>query len=287
MAILLTSYLLPYLHLIFVEPLLYLFRKKRKKWGIVYNALSKVPVDLAVVRLFRKSDNALVQTRVTDKNGRYVLIVKEAGKYYLSITKSGFVFPTRYLASDKEDARYIDLYHGESLEVTAKDAAITANIPLDPSEKKIMPERQVIFGYLLKNVRVIVSYVGLILAALIFLIYPTWITGISILLHLILFAIFLRLIVPKKPKSWGIVYDEKTKEPLLYAIVRILDIKFNKLLETQVTDSKGRYSFLVSKNQYQLLTEKAGYAKKEIKPVDLVSKEEIVDLDMGLEKLKS
>ncbi len=287
MAILLTSYLLPYLHLIFVEPLLFLFRKKRKKWGVVYNALSKVPVDLAVVRLFRKSDNTLVQTRVTDKNGRYILIVKESGEYYISVTKSGFVFPTKYLSSDKEDTKYIDLYHGEAVEVTAKDAAITANIPLDPAEKKIMPERQVIFGYLFKNLRLVISYVGLILATLIFLIYPTWITGISILLHIFLFTIFLRLIVPKKPKSWGIVYDQNTKEPLHYVIVRIFDIKFNKLLETQITDGKGRYSFLVSKNQYQLLAEKGGYQKKEIKPVDLVAKEEIVDLDMGMEKLKS
>ena len=284
MAILLTSYLLPYLHLIFVEPLLFLFRKKRKKWGVVYNALSKVPVDLAVVRLFRAKDNKLLQTRVTDKQGRYMFIIKEAGKYYISVIKNGFYFPTKYLSSDKQDAKYIDLYHGEAVEVTDKDAVITANIPLDPSEKKIMPERQVIFGYLFKNLRLIVSYVGLILAGLIFLIYPTWITGISILFHIILFTIFMRLIVPGKPKSWGIVYDQKTKEPLHYAIVRIFDMKFNKLLETQVTDGKGRYSFLVGQNQYQLLAEKVGYIKKEIKPVDLVAKEEIVDLDVGLAK---
>jgi uncharacterized repeat protein (TIGR01451 family) len=284
MTILLTTYLLPYLHLLFVEPLLFLFRRKRKKWGVVYNALSKMPVDLAVVRLFRAKDNKLLQTRVTDKQGRYIFIVKEPGKYYISVIKNGFFFPTKYLSFDKQDAKYIDLYHGEAIEVTDQEAVITANVPLDPSEKKIMPERQVIFGYLFKNLRLVISYVGLILAGLIFLIYPTWITGISILFHILLFTIFMRLLVPPKPKSWGIVYDQKTKEPLHYAIVRIFDIKFNKLLETQVTDSKGRYSFLVSKNQYQLLAEKIGYANKEIKPVDLVEKEEIVDLDLGLNK---
>ncbi|MBN1326117.1 hypothetical protein JW977_04035 [Candidatus Falkowbacteria bacterium] len=285
-AILLTSYLLPYLHLIFVEPFLFFFRRKRKKWGIVYNALSKVPVDLAVVRLYKKSDNSLVQTRVTDRDGRYIFIIKETGKYYISVTKGGFTFPTRYLADEKQDSKYIDLYHGEAIEVTEREATITANIPLDPLEKKVLPEREVIFGYLFKNLRVVVSYVGLVLSVLIFLVYPNWITGVSILLHIILFAIFIRLIVPKKPKSWGIIYDQKTKQPLHYAVVRIFDLKFNKLLETQVTDSKGRYSFLVSKNEYQLLAEKTGYQKKEVKPLDLVEKEEIVNLDLGLEKAK-
>jgi hypothetical protein len=52
-----------------------------------------------------------------------------------------------------------------------------------------------------------------------------------------------------------------------------------------VTDSKGRYSFLVSKNQYQLLAEKTGYQKKEIKPLDLIKKEEIVNLDVGLSRI--
>jgi hypothetical protein len=90
--------------------------------------------------------------------------------------------------------------------------------------------------------------------------------------------------VPPKPKSWGIVYDEKTKEPISLAIVRIFETRFNKLLETQVTDGKGRYAFLVGKNRYQLLTEKQGYQPKEIKQIDLIKKETIVDLNVGLIK---
>jgi hypothetical protein len=68
-------------------------------------------------------------------------------------------------------------------------------------------------------------------------------------------------------------------------VVRIFDLKFNKLLETQVTDSKGRYSFLVGRNEYQMLAEKPGYQNKEVKPVDLVKNEEVVNLDVGLNKI--
>jgi len=285
-ALAITVNVLPYLHLIFIEPFLLLFRKKRKKWGVVYDALTKLPIGLAVVRLYSKKDKRLIQTKVTDKEGRYILIVKEPGSYYLSVTKPEYNYPTRYLRGDVQDFKYLDLYHGEEIEVKEKEGVITANIPLDPKERKVLTEKEAIRSYLIKNSRLAVSYLGMILALLIILIYPTAITIGSFVLHIVLFLIFRRLLVPLKPRSWGIVYDQKTKAPLTYAIVRIFDIRFNKLLETQVTDTRGRYAFLVGKNQYQLLTEKQGYQKKEIKPVDLLKKETIVNLDIGLAKVK-
>jgi len=280
----LVFHILPFLHLIFTEPLLMLFRKKRKKWGIVYNSLSKMPVDLAVVRLYAKTNNKLVQTKVTDKDGRYIFVVKDPGKYIVAVNKPGFVYPTKYLKEDKQDTKYLDLYHGEEIEVKVKQGTITANIPVDPVTEKKMSVKEIIGSYFKKNLQTIVSYVGIILAILIVLIYPTTTTIIALIVHIVLFMLFKRLMMPPKPKSWGIVYEQKTKEPIKQAVVRIFDTRFNKLLETQVTDAKGRYAFLVGKNKYQLLAEKPGYAKKEVKPVDLVSKQEIIDLDIGLSK---
>jgi len=282
--IILTLYLLPYLHLIFLEPLLAIFRKKRKKWGIVYNSLTKLPVDLALVRLYNKKNNQLVQTRVTDREGRYIIIAKEPGKYYLTVTKPGYSSPSSYLKGETQDTKYIDLYHGEAIDVTEKDAVITANIPLDPAEQKALAFAEVIRSYILKNVRLIISYMGLILALIVVLIVPTVFTIGALIIHILLFLAFRRFLAPTKPKSWGIVYDLNTKQPLGSAIVRILDTKFNKLLETQVTDRKGRYAFLVGQNQYQLLTEKPGYQQKEVPAVDLVNKEQIINLDIGLNK---
>ncbi|MCX6745912.1 MAG: hypothetical protein NTX00_02725 [Candidatus Parcubacteria bacterium] len=282
----LTISVLPYLHLLFIEPFLWFFRGKRRKWGIVYDALTKLPVSLAVVRLYSKENKRLIQTKVTDKEGRYLLIVKETGQYYLSVTKPDYIFPTRYLREEKQDVKYLDLYHGEEIEVTQKGGVVTANIPLDPRERKMLTEKEAVKSYLLKNVRLMVSYIGMILALLIILIYPTIITVSALVIHIILFLLFRRLIVPPKPKSWGIIYDEKSKQPIGQGIVRIFEIRFNKLLETQVTDSKGRYAFLVGKNEYQLLAEKAGYEKKGIKPVDLIKKDQIVNLDLGLRKIK-
>ncbi|MFC1598958.1 FG-GAP-like repeat-containing protein [Patescibacteria group bacterium] len=275
-----------YLHFLFIEPLLLLFRRKRKKWGIVYDSLSKTPLSLAVVRLYSKKDKKLIQTKVTDKDGRYLIIVKEPGKYYLEITKPGFEYPSKILKGEKEDTKYVDLYHGEEIDVKEKGGVITANIPLDTKAEEVKPIKEVIKSYTIKNLRLITSYVGLILAVLVLIIYPSVITLVALIIHMAFYGTFRKILVPKKPKGWGIVYDKKTKEPLNYSVVRIFDMKFNKLLETQVTDAKGRYAFLASRNIYQLTAEKQGYQKEEIKDIDLVKEEDIVNLDIALKKGK-
>ena len=86
------------------------------------------------------------------------------------------------------------------------------------------------------------------------------------------------------PKSWGIVYDEKSKTPLRFVIARIFEAQYNKLLATQITDLNGRYSFLVGKNIYYLTFEKAGYAKAQTPTIDLRKKEkgEVIALDIPL-----
>src|SRR5690606_38166778 len=85
----------------------------------------------------------------------------------------------------------------------------------------------------------------------------------------------------------GVVYDEKSGDKLKHAVVRIFDTRFNKLLETYVTDGSGRYNFLVGPNQYQVVGQKEGYMATKTKELDLTKKaaeEAIVAEDFGLKK---
>ncbi len=104
--------------------------------------------------------------------------------------------------------------------------------------------------------------------------------------HCLLYVLFRRLGYQKPPKNWGIVYDKDNKKPLGRAIARIYDKQFNKLLETRVTDGKGRYSFLVNNNVYYVTAERLGYKKAKTADIDLVSKdkEAVVGMDIALEK---
>ncbi|NBT37452.1 MAG: hypothetical protein EBT21_04945, partial [Actinobacteria bacterium] len=76
----------------------------------------------------------LVQSRVTDKGGRHYFLV-EPGRYRLTAFKSGFDFPSDILSGVKDDGDYLDVYHGEPINVNEKDVTIAVNIPLDPSQE--------------------------------------------------------------------------------------------------------------------------------------------------------
>jgi len=273
-----------YLRYIFSQPLASLFRRKRRKWGTVYNALTKQPVDLAIVRLYQVADNRLVQSRVTDKIGRFMFLVAP-GHYYLTVTKPNYVFPTAYLKEKKEDITFLDLYHGEMIEVTEDKVSITPNIPLDPLEDA-RPVKKVIVQYYLRKVQYAAAFSAVPLAAVSYAISPSWFTFALLIFHTLLYILFRRLGYEKAPKNWGIIYDHENKKPLTRAIARIYDKQYNKLLETRVTDNHGRYSFLVNKNLYYVTAEKLGYNKYQSSEIDLISKdrEAVVGMDIGLQR---
>jgi len=277
------SELLMYLRFLFTQPILVLFRRKRKGWGVVYNSLTKIPLDLVTVRLVDAVTGRVVQSKVTDKEGRYAFL-PPPGKYFIDIKQSNFKFPTDFLFTLKEDKTFLDLYHGEAIEVKEKGAVLTPNIPLDPvGEEK--PVAKILWQLALRRLQHTFSIISLILATAFVIITPGILTGILLAVQVVFYILFLRLAYPAKPKSWGIVYNNQDKKPLGRTVVRIFDTEYNKLLETQVTDHKGRYAFLVGRNKYYMMYEKLGFEKKQSDPVDLQNHPEpsaAIGVDVGL-----
>jgi hypothetical protein len=276
-----------YLQYLVSQPLAALFRRRRRKWGIVYNSLTKQPIDLAIVRLYQKENGRLVQSRVTDKVGRYSFLVP-AGNYYLTVTKPNYVFPTNYLRNDREDSKYLDLYHGETIAVVEKNAGIAVNIPLDPVEQA-KPTTKIIIQHYLRKLQYAAAFLAVPLATISMLISPGPLTFTFFIIHCLLYILFRRLGYEKPPKNWGVVYDNTNHKPIVQAVARIYDKKYNKLLETRVTDLRGRYAFLVNDNVYYLTAEKGGYQPYKSNDIDLIKedREKIVNLDIGLAKLKT
>ncbi|MBU1164961.1 fibronectin type III domain-containing protein [Patescibacteria group bacterium] len=278
---------LAYLQYIFTQPFYLINRRRRKKWGAVYHAVTKKPVDLAIVRLYDRSNNRLIRSRVTDKLGRYNFLVAP-GYYYLQVTKPQYNFPSQILKKKKQDFKYLDIYHGDVIDVVDKDVLITANIPLDPAvpveePKEILRKRRI------KKVQKALAFGSVPLAFVPVLIIPS-VTTVSLFgVQIGLFFLFKKLALPAKPKGWGVVRDKSSKTPVKNAIMRIFDKQYNKLLETQVTDAKGRYSFLTSGDEYYIVAEKQGYQKfqKDIPPLPAEregEKAQVVSLDIALEK---
>jgi hypothetical protein len=277
--------LLNYLRFLITQPFLLLNRRKQKGWGRVYHSFSKLPVELAIVRLLDAKTKKVIQTRVTDKEGRYAFIVS-GGRYLISVVKPGFVFPSKYLKTLKADAGMTDIYHGEIVEVGRDGATITANIPLDPVEKAFIPKK-VIFRKWFVRINHAIAISGIVLALGSFIISPTMLLGGFLIAQILLYFLFRRLSLPKKPKTWGIIYDRKTRKPIKQVIARIFETQYNKLLETQIADSRGRYVFLVGKSAYYVTFEKEGYEprKTEVINFEKVKGENYIAMDIGLNKI--
>ncbi|MBT6254142.1 hypothetical protein HOI83_02845, partial [Candidatus Uhrbacteria bacterium] len=54
------------------------------------------------------------------------------------------------------------------------------------------------------------------------------------------------------------------------------------LLETQITDSRGRYAFLVGPNEYYTTYEKEGFQKVEVRPIDRTDTKEASYVSMNI-----
>lgn len=246
-----------YLQGFFTQPFLLFTRRRRKEWGQVYSSLTKLPVDLAVVRLFNAETDKLLQTRVTDKHGRY-LFIANPGSYRIGVTKAGFSFPTALLKGKTADFDFADLYHGDHIRSENKGTTIRKSIPVDPQEKMETP-RQVVWRRRKHVAHKTVAWVGPVLAMAAVAIKPTITTVVLLGLQFTFLGLFKRLAEGKQPRSWATVIDGRTNKPIVKAVVRIFDSQFNKLLDTQITDKQGRYAFLVGKGNFYLTVDKPGY----------------------------
>lgn len=275
---------LPFLQYLFTAPILFIGRRRRRGFGVIYNSVSKTPIDLAIVRLYQlaseptdQGQGHLVRSRVTDKAGRYFFLV-QPGRYRLTVTKNGFIFPSDFLKDEKKDADFLDVYHGEVIEVTDKDAVISANVPVDPSQaEQFTKPSKIVWKARLRYVQNMIAISGLIASVIFAIIQPNILTVGMIFIQALVYLLAKRLATAPKPQSWGIVYDGATQKPLSHVIARIFEPKYNKLLETRVTDSQGRFSFLLGPNEYYAVFEKAGYATQEIRPIDYSANKESVE----------
>jgi hypothetical protein len=204
------------------------------------------------------------------------------GAYRLEAARQGYRFPSEYLKGQKEDGELLDIYHGEMITVQ-EESTIAVNIPLDPLVKEETP-RIILIKRALRKFQHALGLTSVIITIAALTILPTWWMAGLLVLQVTVYLLFRRLAMPKKPKGWGIIYDAKSRKPVGATIVRIFDKKFNKLLETQVSDSRGNYGFFAQKNVYFITAEKKGFKKFKSDDVDLTQKDvTVVDKHIKLE----
>ncbi|MFA6296114.1 MAG: chitobiase/beta-hexosaminidase C-terminal domain-containing protein [Patescibacteria group bacterium] len=300
------AYLLQYL----THPVL--FFGKRKRWGIVFDSLSKQPLDLAIVRLFNKNTKKLLATRITDVHGRYLFIV-DPGDYYITVAKPYYIFPSK-LTTEKTENTYI----GETISVQSNNnqkekGVIAFDIPLDPQEGymqnpvnpskviatpiKTLSDLQTLPKEVIKNAdnqllkvrrqykfNQFVAIVGPIIGLFCLIISPSILTAVLFVLDIILFFVFRRLAV-KRMNSWGKTIDQSKHKALPKTIVRLFDNKYGRMLLADISKGDGRYGFLAGKDKYVLTSQKSGYELPQNKIEVQGGKEGVISQNLELKKV--
>lgn len=267
------------------QPFLLLGRRRRKQWGVVYNSLSKLPVDLAIVRLIDAGTGAILKSDVTDPEGRFSFLVSKGGKYRIDVVKKGVSYPSAVLAGAAQDGRYVDLYHGAEFEIGAEGAAVHPNIPVDTEERPETDE-EIIKEDNRKRVSRQVALLSPGIGVFTLVISPSVAVVLLFAAQVVLYLLFRRLAATHRPRNWGVIYDDRKRKPVYQAVLRIFALPYHKLLETQVTDRQGRYSFRVGRSKYYLTVTKSGYLKTQSDPLDLTEAEEVTVIanDLPLRK---
>ncbi len=249
------------------QPFAFLSRRKRQRWGVVYHAGTKVPIDLATVRLIDAKTNRVVATKVTDKDGRFAFI-PGAGEYRLEAVKPGFRFPAASIETLSDDGAFSDIYHGTLLRAEGGRQALTVNIPLDPEEDPLVDAKTLLSVRNKKTLRKTIAALGPLFGALALIIAPNLKMLLLFLAQLFVYQFFMRLAEPSTPTSYGVVCDIDTRKPIAGAIIRVLSLPYHKVLETKLTDAQGRYAFNVGAGVYYLTVTKPGYEKTETDEID-------------------
>ncbi len=234
-------------------------RKKNEPWGVVYDSVTKRPLDPAYV-LARIRDG--VQSKgeaITDLDGRYGFLLNP-GEYIIEANKTHYKFPSEKLKGKARDEFYENLYFGDPFHVR-EGSVVQYNIPLDPVEfdwNEFAKNQDQVFKVYSrrKNVRLwvfnILFYVGLLFSLGSLLVTPSILNMIVVSVYL---AILIFQLVWKVTHKITFVKDKATGKPLPFALVKVWLPGLNTIMKKTVADEFGRFYFLVPPGEYFITVE--------------------------------
>lgn len=234
------------------------FWQKRTKLGFVYDAITKQPLFMATVRLYKNEDKPkLIESDVTNKVGIFSFSTNP-GSYLVQVIKNGYRFPSN-LVKGGNDGIYEHVYHGEVVKIDDNNQVLDLAIPADP-ENATVAWRFKLAQYLRQLFRTSL-YVSLgvgFISAIIAII-----AGANIYINTILIIIytsisFSQAVIGKLQSTWGIVID-KSNKAIPNISVHLIEKQFQRLVAIRNTDANGRFQFIVPEGSYIIKISTPGF----------------------------
>jgi len=226
-------------------------RKPKQHWGTAYDSKTKIPLDLAIVRLIDAKTKSVIETTVTDKMGRFSFAPRP-GQYTIEVSKGSFNFPSNNLKNLTTDGIYSKLYFGGNIKIKNESDLTNFSIPLDqpnttPGKIGLMD----IVNSLLDKASTPALFTGIVLSLFSLWVSPTATNIVITTLYGGLLT-FKKILLAPPPKPMGKIINLSTGAPVKDVDVKIFDGKYNKLLDTKRTDEKGRFFMMLPKGNYYL-----------------------------------
>ncbi len=223
-------------------------KPKAQPWGFVYNSITKAPVSRAVVRLF--SNGKLEDTDVTDINGVFYFAPKP-GEYKITVSGPGFRFPSNIVAGTTDGFRK-NIYKGDLYVTSADRQSVKLSIPLDPVSVtgRVLSLRRIVSFVMsfLVLINPFLLFGGVVASLLFYLSAGGLLNIVFFFINVLLF--FLQVYLRSQEASkWGSVKDQQGKV-LKGVEVGLYDTKYNKLIDSRITDNEGRFQFIVPGGRY-------------------------------------
>lgn len=222
-------------------------KKKRYKYGVVYDSITKEPVNVAVVRVFDEQ-NRLITTAVTNVYGIFDIDIPD-GKYRFEVVSGDYSFPSKAVIGS-EDLPYHNIYRGGDINYSSGEISI----PIDKKDKgfiaKIFASGRSLFHSIINLLLRVLFVAGFLMAIIAVVKASTTFSWIIIILYLLSLLVMLYINIRDR-RSYGKVTD-RNGEPLEALELGLKELEFGTLYTKRVTDEDGKYRFILPEGEYRL-----------------------------------
>jgi len=193
-------------------------REKLAFWGVVYDSVTKQPLDPVKVSMVYVDGSKIEGSNITDLEGRFGFLARP-GQFKILAQRTNYIFPSN-LVRGNTDGIYTHLYHGEFFELKNDSEVVAPNIPMDPvgedwnqKAKRQIVVKRIYLRLLMERLQGILFWFGFIYASIMLIASRFQAKGFQIVILAYLAVFILEIFLPRQ-RLWGIVKEFKSKMPI-------------------------------------------------------------------------
>ncbi len=254
-------------------------RKRRKRWGIVFDNITKKPLKFVRILVYSWPDKRLKETVIANNLGEFGFLAPR-GHYFIKVAFTGFSqialegekLGSSYLPQ-RSDGYYDNLYYGgEIIDISSKEKkkkVLNISTPLKPTKEPLLSQRIISglnkFAKVVNKVRLPLLILGTLLSISTVIYRHTWIDWCVLGLYAALW-IYEIYVLTTKTKTSGTILDSQTKKPLDLTLIRLISVKTGKIASTFVTGPDGQFIFSAPSGRYTISAVRADFEPHFTKP---------------------